>query len=561
MKILNDLLTPISVRILIHKGNFDVKRMESNALKAKEVNEKLLFNILEKNKDTEYGKKYNFDKIQTIEEYRKYVPICEYKDIEEYVERIYNNNEQNVLTSREVIGFAKSSGSVGKTKTIPKTKIDTSVYERYTVTKFLALANQKLKEIKGKGIKPRKGISLLLHDPTLNDNGLPSSNVADIAEKKYRLVEPYFLILPIGRQFTVGEIERNYAFSRFGLEYKDCAFIFFVFAKGITEFIEYIRDNWQSLVNEIETGTLSEKEKINAETRKQLQAIIKPNPKRANELRKEFEKGFDETILKRIWPNLSVISTIGTSVSFEGFIEEIKKYSKDVFIDYSIYGASEGLMAAAFEPNNKEQVLLPDSCYYEFIEEDDEEAKRIYAIDELEVGKKYEVVLTNQSGFYRYRIKDVIVVMGYYKNCPTINFVYRKGQLLNINGEKTTIEHMNEALKRLSKLTNIDITNWAVDVEKGDRLFRYAIYVENEQEKDLSQYSKELDQILCEVNFAYRQYKFTIENPRIINQKYGTHKEWQEYKIKNGAPPSQVKPVKNLDTQEKYDFFTKRIIK
>ena len=216
--------------------------------------------------------------------------------------------------------------------------------------------------------------------------------------------------------------------------------------------------------------------------------------------------------------------------------------------------------------NPSKETLVPiveitDSCYYEFIEEDDEEAKRIYAIDELEVGKKYEVVLTNQSGFYRYRIKDVIVVMGYYKNCPTINFVYRKGQLLNINGEKTTIEHMNEALKRLSKLTNIDITNWAVDVEKGDRLFRYAIYVENEQEKDLSQYSKELDQILCEVNFAYRQYKFTIENPRIINQKHGTHKEWQEYKIKNGAPPSQVKPVKNLDTQEKYDFFTKRIIK
>ena len=511
MKILNDLLTPISVRILIHKGNFDVKRMKSNALKAKEVNEKLLFNILEKNKDTEYGKKYNFDKIHTIEEYRKYVPICEYKDIEEYVERIYNNNEQNVLVNDKVIGFAKSSGSVGKAKIIPKTKIDTTAYERYTVTRFLALANKHFKDKYGKGIKPRKGISLLLCDPTVNKFGLPSSNVADIAEEKYRFIEPSFLVLPGEKQFAIGELNENYMFARYGLEYKDCSFIFFVFAKGVSEFIEYIRNNWQKIVNDIEEGILGDDiGNISDENRRLLQKVTKPNQKRARELRKEFEKGFDETILNRIWPNLSVISAIGTSVSFEGFVDTIKKYAKDIPIDYSIYGASEGLMAAAYKIDSSEQVLLSDSCYYEFIEEDDEEAKNILSIDQLEVGKNYEIIVTNQSGFYRYRIKDVLKVLGHYGTCPLINFVYRKGQLLNINGEKTTIEHMDEAIKRLSKLANVNISNWAVYIDKDGDHYSYACLLENEENKDLMPYSRDLDNILMQVNVSYAAYKAGI---------------------------------------------------
>ena len=30
-------------------------------------------------------------------------------------------------------------------------------------------------------------------------------------------------------------------------------------------------------------------------------------------------------------------------------------------------------------------------------------------MDELEIGKKYELVITNLSGFYRYRMKDVFL--------------------------------------------------------------------------------------------------------------------------------------------------------
>ncbi|MBR0418502.1 MAG: GH3 auxin-responsive promoter family protein, partial [Erysipelotrichaceae bacterium] len=74
-----------------------------------------------------------------------------------------------------------------------------------------------------------------------------------------------------------------------------------------------------------------------------------------------------------------------------------------------------------------------DSCYYEFIPVDDE--TKILSLDELEIGKEYEIVITNQAGFYRYRCGDVIKVLDYLNYCPYINFSSRKGTLLNITGE------------------------------------------------------------------------------------------------------------------------------
>ena len=41
-------------------------------------NEKLLLRILEQNKDTEYGRKYGFANIHSIEEYQKKVPVSVY---------------------------------------------------------------------------------------------------------------------------------------------------------------------------------------------------------------------------------------------------------------------------------------------------------------------------------------------------------------------------------------------------------------------------------------------------------------------------------------------------
>ena len=65
-------------------------------------------------------------------------------------------------------------------------------------------------------------------------------------------------------------------------------------------------------------------------------------------------------------------------------------------------------------------------------------------------GKEYEIIITNLSGFYRYRIRDVIRVLGYEGESPKITFSYRKSQLLDLAGDKITESMMDEAIRRLA---------------------------------------------------------------------------------------------------------------
>ncbi len=58
--------------------------------------------------------------------------------------------------------------------------------------------------------------------------------------------------------------------------------------------------------------------------------------------------------------------------------------------------------------------------------------------ENTEVGKLYELVVTNQSGLYRYRLGDVVKIARFHNNCPVVQFQYRQGQLLNVRAEKTS---------------------------------------------------------------------------------------------------------------------------
>ena len=91
-----------------------------DADKVYEVQEKILLKYVNENKDTLYGKKYKFKDIKTIEDFRKNVPVSTYEDYEEYIDRIFNN-ENNVLTSDKVKVLEQTSGSSGTKKYIPYT--------------------------------------------------------------------------------------------------------------------------------------------------------------------------------------------------------------------------------------------------------------------------------------------------------------------------------------------------------------------------------------------------------------------------------------------------------
>ena len=83
--------------------------------------ERVLFKIINSNKNTKYGIKYGFSKIKTIKEFQKYVPISIYENYESYISEILNG-KNNILTKEKILLLEPTSGSSSQKKYIPYTK-------------------------------------------------------------------------------------------------------------------------------------------------------------------------------------------------------------------------------------------------------------------------------------------------------------------------------------------------------------------------------------------------------------------------------------------------------
>lgn len=80
----------------------------------------MVFNsLIDSGQFTEFGRKYNFQHINSIKEYKKNVPVHEYDDLKPYIQKMMEGS-QNVLWNTSISWFAKSSGTTSdKSKFIP----------------------------------------------------------------------------------------------------------------------------------------------------------------------------------------------------------------------------------------------------------------------------------------------------------------------------------------------------------------------------------------------------------------------------------------------------------
>ncbi len=553
------LLSKAAMRLIVVKGNGSLRQLEKSSKNPMKENEALLRKILKSNANTEFGKLHGFSEIKTVEEFRKNVPISVYDDYAPFIERT-KNGEKNILTSSKILGYSRTSGSSGFPKYIPATSASIKAYVKYTWTRALALAVKELNR-QGKKYKPGRGVFL---SPATNEklpSGLPCSNIAEIGAMRYGFLYPFILTIPTRNLFDVHDGDYIYNIYRFALADADATFIFSVFFSINVSQLAYLQTHWETIVDDIEKGIISESIDINPGLRKILSKKIRPMPERAAYLRKQFEQGFDETLLKRLWPNLTMISSIGNA-SFKPAADYVRGVAGDIPFDFSIYGASEGLVAACYELENTNMQLLTDSCFYEFIPAG-ETTDEVLTLDKLEEGKQYEILITTQAGLYRYHLKDVIEVKGFRNKMPLISFVYRKGQYFNIAGEKFSEEDARTSMEMFNKAHGISVNNWLFYQDDSVVPSRYALVVESDDDIDWDSCVDELEGMMgkCNKRYPSQREKAFISRMVILKQQPGTHEAWAQHCISLGASAAQIKPVHFIDNESKREFFLSRIIK
>lgn len=193
-------------------------------------------------------------------------------------------------------------------------------------------------------------------------------------------------------------------------------------------------------------------------------------------------------------------------------------------------------------------VVIPDTVFYEFIpfEEIYKDNPKTLLINELKVGERYEVVITNYAGLYRYRLGDVVKVVDYYNNSPEIEFLFRKNQVLNMVAEKTNEEQLTSAIKKCMSSLNLNLVDFTTIPDNSITPGRYVFYCEFKEKiesKDIKILEKQLDKELKKSNLAYDRARNNkkLGNIKIVILKSGTFKIIKESLFKKGVSKNQIK--------------------
>ena len=519
-------------------------------------NTDLLMRIVRDNKDTEYGRKYGFAEIESVEDYQRRVPITMFDDYAGYIYEMTEEGKTNLITAYPVNHYAKSSGTMGNPKRIPVSDPSLFILNKYNYLIRTAIQCDAL----GFGWIEPPVINLIEAPMSTLKNGatygaISGKIVAALGDKL-----PLFMTSPVEALIPDVKTNARYLHARFALMNKSSTLAICSYISMILEMMQYIEKEWDMLVRDIEQGTIDESIKMPDEVRESLMAKIRPMPERAAELREIFEAGFDEPVMPKIWPDMVCMVGISTG-GFSDYLRRLKeKYAGDGY-RYLFPGvtASEGLFTTPVAMDDFRSILVPDSMFYEFIPVDTDDPADIVTMDKLEVGRVYEIVATNLSGFYRYRMRDALKVVGMYNNTPMMEFQYRIDQSLSMTGEKTTEVALRTALEMTETELGFSVIDFSVYPDVGDTL-RYVYLIEPDSLPEgltREAVAESLNANLCKTNAQYGD-KIVRGLLQRLDVKYvqpETYLLYRDLAISKGTASSQLKPPRILSNDIQKRFF------
>lgn len=536
------------------------KKFDKDTENAFSRNTEILNKVLSRNHGTEFGKKHNFSNINSIEEYKKKVPLSTYKDYEQYILRMCSG-EENILVAEDVKFYGMSSGTTGKQKYIPVTKSSLSAVSEIMsmLIQRILYNNFKSSWSYGKGLSLTDMV-IAGHTPS----GKPICAGTSGGMRSIKWMIPFIWTTPVEVMNLGKGVDTLYLHLLFALRERNLMYINGIFISSVLDMFRHLEKHSEELVWDIRKGNISRNLGLSEDQRKILQKKVSPDAGRADFLEGEFKKGFKD-IAKRIWPKLIYVASV-TGANFSIYDDKVAEYSGNIPVYSSVYSATEAAVGVNRYINKQRYVVIPKVAFFEFIptENIDEEQPSTKNLNELKIGSEYEVVATNQAGLYRYRIGDVIKVVDFYKQSPEVEFLYRKNQLLNMVSEKTTEEHVLSAVSNTFKTFGSSFSDYTVKPDNSVSPGRYVFYIEVKnslKNSNLKSISNLMDKELCKANIAYgrQRSKGKLAEVQVKLVKEGTFMLIKKMKIAKGISKNQFKMPRVVTDREIVDLLDKNI--
>ncbi len=427
------------------------KRINAWKTGAVELQEKVFGKLLQKGRNTVFGRDHKFSSISSYEQFVQNVPVRDYEGLRSYIGRV-RLGQRNVLWPGRPIYFAMTSGTTSGGKYIPITR--DSIPNHIGSTR-LALLNYiyctgKTGFIDGNYI-------FLSGSPRLKDeNGIPSGRLSGIVNHHV----PSYLRRNQLPDWEVNTIEE-----------------------------------WEAKLDAIVDQTMGRK-----------MTLISGIPPWVEMYFERLLERSGKPAIKDLFPDFSLF--IYGGVNFDPYESKFRKLIGGDHVDsIETFPASEGFIAFQDEFPSEGLLLIPDSgIFYEFIPLEtfhDEEPLRI-PLSGVETGINYVLIMNTNAGMWGYNIGDTVKFIS--KDPYRIVVTGRVSQFTSAFGEHVIAEEADSAIVKACAKTGARITEFTVaplfDNPGGKPCHEWFVEFEK-MPPDMEVFRHELDSRMRELNSYY----------------------------------------------------------
>lgn len=448
----------------------------------------LLREIIDRAKYTEFGKAHGFDRIRHAKAFARQVPVHDYDALQPDIQRMMYG-AQDILWPGQISWYAKSSG----------TTRDKS--------KFIPVSHENLKECH---IKSSWDSVALLYDRRPDMQIFSEKNL--VMGGSLSTFEPY-------PETTYGDVSAImvHHMPLVGRPFYS------------PDFETALLANWDEKIERM--AQICSQENITSFGGVPTWTIV---------LFRRILEITGKSNMLEVWPEVKAYLHGG--VGFEPYRKQFKEFiPTDQFVYQEIYNASEGFFACQDRSDPDMLLLLENGMYFEFIPESewDNENPEAIPLWEVELGQQYGLVVTNNSGLWRYTPGDTIKFTSLHPY--RIQITGRMAQFINAFGEEVMVANTDQAIAKTCADCNAVIRDYTVAPVyfEGANKAKHQWIVEFEQPPHcLDSFASSLDLHLQNLNSDYEAKRFqdmALENLEIIDAPFGTFDRWLDSKGKLGG--------------------------